>query len=124
MCFVDLEKAYGCVSQGDLWGALQEYGLDCLLLWAIHSLYRWSQCLDHIAGSGLDLFSVRVGLCQDNPLPPVPFLIFMDAVCCGEERAEPEGKAFNLQVNLHPNSHLQLSPKPKEVNENSACNPT
>ena len=22
------------------------------------------------------------------------------------ERAEPEGKAFNLQVNLHPNYHL------------------
>ena len=27
-----------------------------------------------------------------------------DVLC--EERAEPEGKAFNLQVNLHPDSHL------------------
>ena len=28
------------------------------------------------------------------------------AVCCGEERAEPEGKHFNLQVNLGPNAEL------------------
>ena len=26
--------------------------------------------------------------------------------CCGKERAEPEGKALNLQVNLRPNPHL------------------
>ena len=29
-----------------------------------------------------------------------------EAVCCGEETAEPEGKAFNLQVNLCAKSHL------------------
>ena len=29
-----------------------------------------------------------------------------EAICCGEERAQTEGKAFNLEVNLRPNSHL------------------
>ena len=29
-----------------------------------------------------------------------------EVVRCGEERAEPEGKALNLQVNLRPNPYL------------------
>ena len=29
-----------------------------------------------------------------------------EAVCCGEDKAELEGKAFNIQVNLLHNFHL------------------
>ena len=29
-----------------------------------------------------------------------------EAVCCGDETAEPEDKGFNLQVNLCPNSPI------------------
>ena len=29
-----------------------------------------------------------------------------EVICGDEERAEPEGQASNLQVNLRPNSHL------------------
>jgi len=41
--------------------------------------------------------AVWYGICSD-----------VDAVlgCCGEEGAEPEGKAFNLLVHLRPNPHL------------------
>ena len=35
MCFVDLEKAYDCVSHGFLWGVILEYGVHGLLLRAI-----------------------------------------------------------------------------------------
>ena len=59
MCFVDVEKAYGHISQSVLWAGFQKYGVDGLLLWAIQSLYCGSQSFVFIAGSKSDPFPVR-----------------------------------------------------------------
>ena len=76
MCFVDLEKTFGHVPQGILWGMLREYRVPldrgCLVS-ACQSLVR-------IAGSKSDVFPVRVGLHEGCPLSPILFIIFMDRI--------------------------------------------
>ena len=80
MCFVDLEKAFGCVPPGILWEVLREHGVRGPLLRAVRSLYDRSRSLVCIAGSKSDLFLVYVGLQQGCSFSPVLFIIFVDRI--------------------------------------------
>uniref|UniRef100_A0A8C6NUV0 Reverse transcriptase domain-containing protein n=1 Tax=Nothobranchius furzeri TaxID=105023 RepID=A0A8C6NUV0_NOTFU len=78
MCFVDLEKTFGGVPLGALWGVLREYGVPGPLIRAVRSLYDRCQSLVRIASSKSGSFPVRVGLRQGCPLSPILFITFMD----------------------------------------------
>ena len=80
MCFVNLEKAFDRIPQGVLWGILWNYGVSGPLIWAVCSLYDWSQSLVRIAGSKSDSFPVRVGLYQSCPISPNLFITLMDRI--------------------------------------------
>ena len=91
MCFVDLEKGYDHVTQGDLWVLFQEYGVDGLLLQAIQCLYCLSQNLVCISSSKSDQFTVRVVRGQGCPMSPVLFIIFMDRISMRSQVAKGVG---------------------------------
>uniref|UniRef100_A0A8C6Q6L6 Reverse transcriptase domain-containing protein n=1 Tax=Nothobranchius furzeri TaxID=105023 RepID=A0A8C6Q6L6_NOTFU len=80
MCFVDLEKAFGRIPRGALWGVPQEYWVPGPLIQAVRSLYDRCQSLDRIASSKSRSFPVRVGLRQGCPLSPILFISFMDRI--------------------------------------------
>ena len=80
ICFVNVENAFNHVPRGVLWGLLRDYGVSGPLMRAIRSLRDQSQSLVRIAGSKLNSFPVRVGLCQGCPLSPILFIGFMDRI--------------------------------------------
>lgn len=75
-----LEKTFGCITRGILWGSDVEVFLAHL------SLYNCSSV--HIASNKLDSFLVGVGLGQGFPLSPSVFIIFMDRVSKQSQSAE------------------------------------
>lgn len=64
MCFVDLERACNCVPKRVLRGALHEYGVLGLVIWAIQSYYNLSESF--ILSTSSSMFLVWVGLQLHN----------------------------------------------------------
>ena len=82
-CFVDLEKAYDCVTRDKLWTVLLQYDVRGQLLAAIKLLYKQSEVCAQVNGMKTKPFNVSVGLWQGYVLSLLFIIytyIYMDKI--------------------------------------------
>ena len=98
IAFLDLEKAFDCISRKKIWCLLRERNVGKKITNAIESMYKVNQNYVRIHGMQSQEFNSEQGLRQGSVLSPILFNIVMDQVM--KESRERSKKLFIGYTNM------------------------
>ena len=79
-CFIDFRKAYDLIIRTRLWARLKALGMHGRMLSAVQSMYAQVEICARVRGELSESFASNVGVKQGDPLSPLLFGLFIDAI--------------------------------------------
>ena len=110
MAFVDLEKAFDCITRCVIWWALCKLSVGEWLVWFIQSMYENARSRVRVGCNLSAKFSVKMGVPQGSRLSPLLFITFLKAL-------SQEFRAGCPYENLHADNLLIISESLEELQD-------
>jgi hypothetical protein len=80
LCFIDIERAYDSVQHAKLWARCIEMGIGGRFLSTLQAMHAGKKAVLDVNGELLGSQDIETGVLQGNPLSPLLFNIYIDAL--------------------------------------------
>ena len=80
LCFIDIERAYDSVQHAKLWARCIEMGIGGRFLSTLQAMHSGKKAVLDVNGELIGSQDIETGVLQGNPLSPLLFNIYIDAL--------------------------------------------